>query len=113
MDPYDYDQNTFITAHHSGMVANIVENDIATMFVEVQGAYTYDTQIGGSTTVPSLLVNMIDTTNLSPQASQRSFPPSVASDPALLPTSESASGSPLRSLAADAHPLVLPRPADR
>jgi hypothetical protein len=113
MDPYDYDQNTFITAHHSGMVANIVENDIVTMFVEVQGAYTYDTQIGGSTTVPSLLVNMIDTTNLSPQASQRSLPPSVASYPTLLPTSESASGSQLRSIAASDQPFVLAGLADR
>ena len=29
------------------------------MYVEVAGSYTYDTQIGGSTTVPSMWVNII------------------------------------------------------
>jgi hypothetical protein len=110
-DPNDYDQNTLITAHDSGMVANIVENDIVTMFVEVQGAFTYDTQIGGSTTVPAVLVNIIETTNLRPQQpSQQSLPtPSVAS----YPTGESAGGSQLRSIAAGDQPFVLNVLAER
>jgi hypothetical protein len=113
-DPYDYHQNTFITAHDSGMVANIVEKDIVTMFVEVKGAYTYDTQIGGSTTAPSLLVNIIETTNLSSQQpSRRALPPSGAPYPSPLPTSESASGSQLRSIAASDQPFVLTGLAER
>ena len=113
-DPYDYDQNTFITAHDAGIVANIVEKDMVTMFVEVHGAYTYDTQIGGSTTVPSLLVNIIEMTNLrSQQPSQRALPPSVAPYPTPLPTSESANGSQLRSIAASDQPFVRATLAER
>ncbi|HET6732672.1 hypothetical protein [Mycobacterium sp.] len=109
-DPYDYDQNTFITAHDAGMVANFVETDMVTMFVEVQGAFTYDTQIGGSTTVPSLQVNIIETTNLS-SPSARALPPSVG--PAPLPDIESASGSQLRAIAASDQPIVFAGLAER
>jgi hypothetical protein len=113
-DPYDYNHNTFITAHDSQMVANVVQGDMVTMFVEVQGAYTYDTQIGGSTTVPALLVNIIEPTNRSsPTASQRPLPPSVPPYPTLLPTSESTSGSQLRAIAASDQPVVLNGLAER
>ena len=107
-DPYDYDQNTLITAHDAGMVADIVETDMVTMFAEVQGSLTYDTQIGGSTTVPSLLVNIIETTNLSSPPSARPLPP-----PAPLPDTESASGSQLRAIAASDQPIVLAGLAER
>jgi hypothetical protein len=113
-DPYDYENNTFITAHDSQMVANVVQDDVVTMFVEVQGAYTYDTQIGGSTTVPALLVNIIEPTNRSsPTASQRPLPPSVPPYPTLLPASESTSGSQLRALAASDQLVVLNGLAER
>jgi hypothetical protein len=96
------------------MATNFVEKDIVTMFVEVQGAYTYDTQIGGSTTVPALTANIIEaTTGSPPQASQRSSPPSVASLPSPIPTNESVSGTQLRAIAANDQPLVLNGLADR
>jgi hypothetical protein len=112
-DPYDYDHNTFITAHDAGMVANFVKNDMVTMFAEVRGAITYPTQIGRSTTVPSLLVNIIETTNLSSQPSARVLPPSVGPFPAPLPDTESASGSQLRAIAASDQPIVLAGLAER
>jgi hypothetical protein len=70
------------------------------MYAQVQGAYTYDTQIGGSTTVPSLLVNIIESTG------QGSVTPSMPSAlpvpvPAPLPTSESISANQLRAMAAN------------
>ena len=109
-DRYDYDQNTLITAHDAGIAANFVEKDIVTMYVEVQGAYTYDTQIGGSTTVPALTANIIEATTYSPpQASQRSLPPSVAP----IPSGESVSASQLRAIAASDQPIVLNGLADR
>jgi hypothetical protein len=109
VNPYDYDQNTFITAHDAGMVADFVATDMVTMFAEVQGALTYDTQIGGSTTVPSLLVNIIETTNLISPPSARALP----SFPAPPPDSESASGSQLRAIAASDQPIVLAGLAER
>jgi hypothetical protein len=113
-DPYDYDQNTIITAHDSGMAANFVEKDTVTMFVEVQGAYTYDTQIGGKTTAPALMANIIEATNSRPpQASQRSLPPTVAPFPSPIPTNDSVSASQLRSIAASDQPIVLSGLADR
>jgi hypothetical protein len=55
----DYDQNTFIQARDPSILANVVEKDIIKMYVEVGGSPTYDTQIGGSTTVPKFYVNII------------------------------------------------------
>jgi hypothetical protein len=74
--PYKYDQNTLVTARDAAIVANVVEKDLVTMYVEVQGSYTYDTQIGGSTTVPLLAVNIIDSTTAtgSPPTVQASTP---------------------------------------
>jgi hypothetical protein len=113
-DPYDYDHNTFITAHASGMVADVVEEDMVTMFVEVQGAYTYDTQIGGSTTVPALLVNIIEPTNFNSQtASQRPLPPSLSPYPTLQSSSDFTGASQLRAIAASDQPIVLSGLADR
>ncbi|MHD0279578.1 hypothetical protein [Rhodococcus aetherivorans] len=58
--PYDYDQNTAIEADQPALVANVVEDDIVKMYVEVDGSYSYDTQIGGRTTVPKFTVNIIE-----------------------------------------------------
>jgi hypothetical protein len=61
-DWYDYDQNTIIQARDPAILTDVVEDDMVTMYVEVGGSYTYETQIGGSTTVPLLYVNIIDVT---------------------------------------------------
>jgi hypothetical protein len=105
-NPYDFDQNTFVTAHDSQMVSDIVEKDTVTMYAEVRGAITYDTQIGGSTTVPSLLVNIIE-----PMRMESSAPsPPTASPvpvPAPLPSSEAVSASQLRATAANDQAFVM------
>ena len=59
---YDYEQNAWVEAVDSTILANVVEKDLVTMYVEVAGAYTYDTQIGGTTTVPKFWVYIINTT---------------------------------------------------
>ncbi|TJZ76990.1 DUF2510 domain-containing protein [Rhodococcus oryzae] len=61
-DKYDYDQNTFVVGDTAALIANVVEDDLVTMYTEVLGSYTYDTQAGGSTTVPKLQVNIIEVT---------------------------------------------------
>ncbi len=99
MDVYDYDQNTVITAYDADMVTDFVEKDRVTMFVEVQGAMTYETQIGGSTTVPSLTANIIESTSRPA--------PRPAPLPAPLPDTETVSGNQLRSIATSDKPMVL------
>jgi len=46
-------------AGQSNILTNVVEGDLVTMYVEVIGAYSYDTQIGSNTTVPQFQVNII------------------------------------------------------
>lgn len=59
---FDYDVNSVIEGYDSAVAANVVEDDYVTMFVSVDGSFSYDTQIGGSTTVPKFTANMIDVT---------------------------------------------------
>ena len=61
---YDYDVNSIVRApaSQSNILANVVEGDLVTMYVEVLGAYSYDTQIGGNTTAPQFQVNIITVT---------------------------------------------------
>ncbi|KUI17025.1 hypothetical protein AU192_21175 [Mycobacterium lehmannii] len=99
MDVYHYDQNTVITAYDADMVTDFVEKDRVTMYVEVQGAMTYETQIGGSTTVPSLMANIIESTSRPV--------PRPAPLPASLPDAETVSGNQLRSIATSDKPMVL------
>jgi hypothetical protein len=40
-------------------VSDVVEDDIVKMYVEVTGSFSYDTTMGGSTTVPAFEVNII------------------------------------------------------
>ncbi|MEU4643966.1 hypothetical protein [Micromonospora sp. NPDC023814] len=57
-DEYDYETNTLLT----GLAAdldNLVEDDIFRANVTVLSAFSYDTQIGGETTVPLLQVDAI------------------------------------------------------
>lgn len=57
----DYPTNTLMT-NISGDVSDLVEDDLFTAKVAVVGAYSYDTQIGGETTVPQLSVMSISVT---------------------------------------------------
>lgn len=103
---YDYDQNTFVTAHDADMVADFVEKDTVTMYAEVQGAMTYETQMGGSMTVPSLTANIVDSTS---RPAPRPVTPTY---PAPQPDAETASGNQLRAIAASDKPMVLATLAD-
>jgi hypothetical protein len=51
-------ENAMISAGAAD-VSDIVADDIVKMYVEVVGSLTYDTSIGGSTTVPQFTVNII------------------------------------------------------
>ncbi len=59
---YEYDHNVVIKASDRGLVANVVEDDLIILWVEVDEPLTYDTTLGGSTTVPSFRLNMIEVT---------------------------------------------------
>src|SRR5215831_2565175 len=56
-----YPTNTVLSGD-SAMLKPIVEGDLFTAEVQVTGSLTYDTQIGGSTTVPELQINSITVT---------------------------------------------------
>lgn len=57
----DYPTNTVLTGDASTL-SSVVEQDLFTANVLVLGSYTYQTQIGGQTTVPQLQVNSIQVT---------------------------------------------------
>lgn len=52
---YAYEQNTILDGDET-MLSKVVEDDLFEAKVVVEGAYSYDTQIGGSTTVPRFRV---------------------------------------------------------
>ncbi len=54
----DYSQNTILSGSESKL-KKLVEGDCFTAKVTVLGSYSYDTQIGGNTTVPLLQVDSI------------------------------------------------------
>ncbi|WP_345611556.1 PASTA domain-containing protein [Pseudonocardia adelaidensis] len=56
---YEYDTNTAFSGSAS-MFENVVDGDMFRADVTVLGSYSYNTQIGGSTTVPRLQVDKID-----------------------------------------------------
>ena len=61
----NYPTNTLMT-NFSGDVSDLVEDDLFTAKVIVLGSFSYDTQIGGNTTVPQLQVMSLSVTgNLS------------------------------------------------
>ncbi|MBG0738959.1 hypothetical protein IV500_05915 [Paeniglutamicibacter antarcticus] len=66
-DSWDYKHNSFLTGGDGGEkcpdLAGFVEDDIVRMTVTSKGAYSYDTQIGGHTTVPSFQVEKISRAN--------------------------------------------------
>ena len=118
-DEYDYEQNTYITARAPGILANVVEDDWVTMYVEVEGSYTYDTQIGGSTTVPAMWVNIINPTTSdigsAPTAGPVPSPPTATvTVPYPLPGEpESASLTQLRAIGSADRPVVANQLAER
>lgn len=57
-DWYDFDQNSILTGDKATL-AKIVEDDLFEAKVIVSGSFSYDTQIGGNTTVPAFLVQEI------------------------------------------------------
>jgi hypothetical protein len=57
-DPYEYEQNTLLTGEAADFT-KVVEDDGFTAKVTVLGSMSYDTQIGGSTTVPMLMVDSV------------------------------------------------------
>ncbi|HEY9371985.1 hypothetical protein [Streptomyces sp.] len=57
----DYPTNTLMT-NISGDLSDLVQDDLFTAKVVVVGSYSYDTQIGGETTVPQLSVISITVT---------------------------------------------------
>jgi hypothetical protein len=59
---YDYDTNTVLGGNAADL-QDIVVDDEFTAEVTVTGSLTYQTQIGGNTTVPMLLVQKISRTS--------------------------------------------------
>jgi Protein of unknown function (DUF2510) len=60
---FEYGENTYVYAPDPAILTNVVDKDMVTMYVEVAGSYSYDTQIGGSTVVPQLNVYIISVTS--------------------------------------------------
>lgn len=57
---WGYGQNSIVDAGDKALVADVVDGDILKMYVEVKGSYSYDTQIGGRTTVPLFALNIVE-----------------------------------------------------
>ncbi|QDP09779.1 hypothetical protein FNU77_08655 [Prescottella equi] len=57
---WGYNENSIVDARDKALVADVVVGDILKMYVEVRGAYSYDTQIGGRTTVPRFSLNIVE-----------------------------------------------------
>ena len=56
---YEFEQNTVLGGEEATF-ADLVQDDLFKAKVSVTGAFSYDTQIGGSTVVPSFYVNEIE-----------------------------------------------------
>ncbi|ROZ89035.1 DUF2510 domain-containing protein [Gordonia sp. OPL2] len=64
-DWYDYDTNTMVFSGDPGVLDDVVKDDLVTMWVQVEGEFSYDTQIGGSTTAPKLTAFIVEVTGSS------------------------------------------------
>ena len=60
-DWYDYAINTIVIPGE-GVDASVVTDDMVTMYVEVTGAYNYDTSIGGTATAVMVTANILEIT---------------------------------------------------
>ncbi|GAA4541766.1 DUF732 domain-containing protein [Pseudonocardia xishanensis] len=58
----NYETNTVLGAGTGVSLAEVVQDDLFKAEVTVVGSYSYDTQIGGKTTVPMLLITNIEVT---------------------------------------------------
>jgi hypothetical protein len=61
-DWFSYQESIWATADNPEILTDVVQDDLVKMFVVVEGSYSYDTQIGGNTTVPGVKVNIIKVT---------------------------------------------------
>jgi hypothetical protein len=52
-------QTAAFVADNPSILSTVLQKDVVTMWVEVAGAYSYNTQIGGRMTVPLFTVNII------------------------------------------------------
>jgi hypothetical protein len=59
-DYYFSDGDNAIVTGTEGLLAGVVEDDILKIWATVAGSYSYDTQIGGNTTVPKFTADYID-----------------------------------------------------
>lgn len=59
---YEYTDTAFVEAGEPGLLAEVVEDDLVTIHAVVDGSLSYDTQIGGNTTVPQLTANIVEVT---------------------------------------------------
>jgi hypothetical protein len=59
-DPYWLNADNAVFTGDAGLLSDFVTDDVVKMNVSVAGAYTYDTSIGGSATVPSFSVVKIE-----------------------------------------------------
>ncbi|MEV4344997.1 hypothetical protein AB0J83_11020 [Actinoplanes sp. NPDC049596] len=58
-ESYDYDTNTLFSGDATTL-KSLVEDDQFRAKVTVLGSYSYDTQMGGNTTAPQLIVESIE-----------------------------------------------------
>ncbi|WP_233899187.1 PASTA domain-containing protein [Pseudonocardia dioxanivorans] len=58
----DYDTNTILVADTAATLGDLVNKDLFKAEVTVLGSYTYETTMGGSTTVPKLAVQKVTVT---------------------------------------------------
>ncbi len=54
-----------MTAEDPAILADVVQDDLVTMYVEVAGSMSYETTLGGETTVPTMTVHIIKVTGSS------------------------------------------------
>lgn len=59
---YEYDVNTIVREGTPGAFDQVVEDDLITLYVEIAGTESYDTTVGGSTTVPVVQAYIVDVT---------------------------------------------------
>ncbi|MGV9866116.1 hypothetical protein [Rhodococcus koreensis] len=59
---FDYDIDAYVNGDNPAVVANVVEDDMVTMYVEVVGSKSYTTTLGGKITVSLFKANIIDVT---------------------------------------------------
>lgn len=64
-----YELNSVVRVYDPSTVADVVEDDYLLMYVEVAGAHTYDTSIGGKNTAP--MFDLYIVRNLSQELEQR------------------------------------------